>query len=72
MRSIFGWDLPPGCTQRDIDNAFGVEGPLDCPVCLDGVEMSGPDCTVDPKHGVTCPKHGCVTCGDLEKQREKA
>jgi hypothetical protein len=20
-------------------------------------------------HGPTCPKHGCVTCGDLEKQR---
>ena len=22
-RSVFGWDLPPGCTQRHIDEAFG-------------------------------------------------
>ena len=21
-RSIFGWDLPPGCTMKDIDDAF--------------------------------------------------
>ena len=21
----FGWDLPPGCTQADIDNAFGCD-----------------------------------------------
>lgn len=25
--SVFGWDLPPGCTQRDIDNAFGGPDP---------------------------------------------
>ena len=23
MRSVFGWDLPPGCTQRHIDEAAG-------------------------------------------------
>ena len=66
---IFGWDLPPGCSMRDIENALGVEEPLDCPVCVDGVELDGPDCTVDANHGPTCPKHGCVTCGNLEKQR---
>lgn len=22
-RSIFGWDLPPGCTMGDIERAFG-------------------------------------------------
>ena len=22
-RNVFGWDLPPGCTQRHIDEAFG-------------------------------------------------
>lgn len=26
-RSIFGWDLPPGCTMNDIERAFG-EPPL--------------------------------------------
>jgi hypothetical protein len=68
MRSIFGWDLPPGCTSGD---AFGgTEGPIDCPVCVDGVELSGSDCEKDPyTHGPTCPKHGCVFCQDLEKQR---
>jgi hypothetical protein len=25
-RSPFGWSLPPGCTQRQIDEAFGDEG----------------------------------------------
>ncbi len=24
-RSIFGWDLPPGCSARDIDNAMGID-----------------------------------------------
>jgi len=67
--SKFGWSLPPGCTQRHIDEAFGSEGPLDCPVCHDGVELDGPDCGVDPFHGPVCPKHGCIVCGDLEKQR---
>jgi len=65
--NIFGWDLPPGCTQRQINEAFGGEGPLDCPVCNDGVEMNGPDCAVCGY--VTCGKHGCVTCQELEKLR---
>lgn len=26
-RSIFGWDLPPGCSIRDIEEAFGGEDP---------------------------------------------
>lgn len=43
---IFGWDLPPGCTTRHIEEAYGTEGPCDvcgrdidhcicpeCPVC---------------------------------------
>jgi len=25
--SIFGWDLPPGCTTQDIENAYGCEAP---------------------------------------------
>lgn len=26
-RHLFGWDLPPGVSQRDIDEAYGVEEP---------------------------------------------
>lgn len=67
MSRLFGWDLPPGCSQSDIDRAAGVEGPMDCPVCVDGKELDGDEC---PKCGnVTCPTHGCVVCQDLEKQR---
>ncbi len=25
MRSIFGWDLPPGCSMRDIERAIGPD-----------------------------------------------
>jgi hypothetical protein len=25
MSRTFGWDLPAGCSQRDIDQAFGEE-----------------------------------------------
>jgi hypothetical protein len=46
-RHLFGWDLPPGVSQRMIDEAAGEEGP--CQVCGKPVE----DCT--------CP--ACPTCG---------
>lgn len=26
MSRLFGWDLPPGVSQRDIDNAYGQDG----------------------------------------------
>lgn len=33
-RHPFGWDLPPGCSQRDIDNAMGGDNDcIDCPEC---------------------------------------
>lgn len=51
MRSKFGWDLPPGVTQRQIDEAYGQEGP--CPVCCKSVD----DC-ICPE----CPK--CESQGD--------
>lgn len=28
-RSVFGWDLPPGCSQRMIDDAFGGPDPTE-------------------------------------------
>ena len=48
-RSIFGWDLPPGCTTRHIDEAYGVEQP--CDVCGKNVD----DCI--------CPE--CECCGEV-------
>jgi len=48
-RSIFGWDLPPGCTQRHIDEAFG--GPEICECCGNMQE----DCI--------CPE--CPYCSDF-------
>jgi hypothetical protein len=48
-RSIFGWDLPPGCTQRHIDEAFG--GPEICECCGNHAEAC------------ICPE--CFVCGDI-------
>jgi hypothetical protein len=27
-RSVFGWSLPPGCTHRDIEEAYGAFPPV--------------------------------------------
>ena len=32
-RSVFGWDLPPGCTNADIDRAAGGDSPPCCDDC---------------------------------------
>lgn len=50
MRGIFGWDLPPGCSHRDIETAF-EDRP--CEVCCKST-----DNCVCPE----CPK--CKTQGD--------
>lgn len=47
MAGIFGWSLPPGVSARDIDRAYGSEGPCDC--CGRPVD----DCVCDE----------CATCG---------
>jgi hypothetical protein len=44
---IFGWSLPPGCSQNDIDSAYGYEEPCEC--CGHAVD----ECV--------CPE--CPTCG---------
>ena len=69
MRNPFssGFNLPPGVTSKMIDDAFGVEGPLDCPICNDGLEMAGEECAECGY--VSCKIHGCVECQRLEKLR---
>lgn len=53
-RSIFGWDLPPGCTLRHIEEAFGDEGPCEC--CgHDTAECICPECP-------TCGSTGDLNC----------
>jgi hypothetical protein len=49
MRHVFGWDLPPGVTQRMIDDAYGLDGP--CEVCGEPAEDCG------------CPE--CPVCGEV-------
>lgn len=70
MSRLFGWDLPPGCTMRDIDEQAGV-GEIcevcgyvvekcicaECPVCS---ENGNPNCYGDTVHA-----HG------LEKSKEQ-
>jgi hypothetical protein len=53
-RNVFGWDLPPGVTQRMIDDQFGTEAPCDvcgkwaddciCPECPVCGEYGNPAC----------------------------
>lgn len=48
-RGIFGWDLPPGCTQKMIDDQC-AEGP--CAVCALPVEdCVCPECPVCHQNG---------------------
>jgi hypothetical protein len=56
MSSIFGWDLPPGCTQKQIDDLF-AEGP--CDICGKDVDHCiCPECPV-------CGAIGDPVCYDL-------
>lgn len=48
MRSAFGWSLPPGVTNRMIEEAYGEDGPCQC-------------CGRDPADCV-CPE--CQVCGE--------
>lgn len=51
MRNVFGWSLPPGCTQKMIDDQ--IQG--NCEVCRENVDnCCCPECPVcgaigDPK-----------------------
>ena len=50
MRSVFGWDLPPGVTNRMIDDHFGGECCEDCWVD-DAIDTTTPDhCKNDDCH----------------------
>jgi hypothetical protein len=52
MRNPFGWSLPPGCTHRHIDEAFGIDRP--CEICggnPDANECICPECTVCGAYG---------------------
>ena len=58
-RNIFGWSYPPGCTQRHIDEAYGMEGPCEC--CGKDVDHCiCPECPECGTHGdpFCYPKHG--------------
>ena len=63
----FGWDLPPGCTNADIDRAMG--GDCDeCPRCEgDGtiLDDGAPDAVP-----IKCPR--CNGEGYIDLAREKA
>ena len=58
-RSMFGWSLPPGCTQRMIDEAYGDDRPCEC-------------CGYDPAECICqeCPV--CNATGDPQCYDKKA
>jgi hypothetical protein len=50
VRNVFGWSLPPGCTQRMIDEAAGADQP--CAVCcMDVADCCCPECSVCGEQG---------------------
>lgn len=51
------FNLPPGCTERDID---GPAQPLTCSVCHD----AAPDDSYDVVICTKCAKRLCVLCGE--------
>jgi len=46
---VFGWSLPAGVSARDIDRAYGEEGP--CDLC--GVDVDSCECPECPTCGMT-------------------
>lgn len=63
FRNPFGWDLPPGCTDKDIDDHFGGPNLIECPDCDgDGKVMDdgAPDAVP-----VKCSR--CDGTGEIEK-----
>ena len=75
--SIFGWDLPPGCSGRDIDNAFGAEpvcdlcgvgvDACDCPDCLKCGEVGRAECLTDHDMTLT-PEQIAIGWAQVVKQ----
>jgi len=60
--SVFGWSLPPGCTHRHIEEAYGSDEPCAvcgrwaedciCPECRTCRDVGNPKCYV--AHGMVC------------------
>lgn len=59
----FGWDLPPGCSYNDIEDAFGDDDADNvCPEC--GSELDEDDCPVCEGQPVELATGW--TCGECE------
>ncbi len=74
MISKFGWSLPPGVSTRDIENAYGEEGPCDmcggtvddtciCPECSICGSVGDPACYDGSLH--------CSWCGVTSDERRQ-
>jgi hypothetical protein len=78
-RSVFGWDLPPGCTQRHIDEACGSDAPCECcghdpndcicPECPTCKQIGDPACYKDGWHGDNVLKYSKQQLIGQTKQR---
>lgn len=76
---IFGWSLPPGCTNRMIEEAFGTEGPCDicgklpdnciCPECPTCGEIGAPICYAE--HGLIKSPEQVASFKEYEAEMER-
>jgi hypothetical protein len=63
---IFGWSLPPGCTDRDIDEAVGANH---CEHCEKFAAL-GFECSAHTHGECDCPKcQGFCECPLTAEQR---
>ena len=66
MRNVFGWDLPPGCTDRDIEENAGAFDDY-CPNCGEEIERHDraaycPDCKWEKSEYYPCDYCGEMDC----------
>lgn len=82
FRNPFGWDLPPGCTDKDIDDAMG--GRMDeCPDCEGAGTIPESNCCgatiientdICSKCKEHCEPQKCETCkgdGELDVSKKR-
>lgn len=73
MGRLFGWDLPPGVSTRDIDRAAGAfdgDEEDDCSAeHADGPDAATPFCDAGEAYCTRKDRHShCADCGSMEHE----
>lgn len=76
-----GFNLPPGCSNRDIENSFGIEGPCECcgkdidncicPECPVCSTFGDKKCYCEGGHGLVYTPEQLAGQAELKKYMEE-